>query len=96
MITPHQLAATVRRAHAIGERKENQIGIENYPREWQDMIVAALEALGAAQAPAPKTSADEHMIGKYRADYSRLTPEEIAQEDEELKELYANSRPLSR
>jgi hypothetical protein len=45
------LAAIIRRAHAIGERKENQVGIENYPREWQCMIVAALEAFGAAQAP---------------------------------------------
>jgi hypothetical protein len=42
----------------------------------------------------PKT--DSHMIGKYRADYSRLTPEEIAQEDEELADIYANSRPVSR
>jgi hypothetical protein len=49
-MTPHQLAAIIRSAHAIGERKENQVGIENYPREWQDMIVAALEAFGAAQA----------------------------------------------
>jgi hypothetical protein len=46
---PHQLAEIIRRAHAIGERKENQIGIENYPREWQEMIVAALEAFGDAQ-----------------------------------------------
>jgi hypothetical protein len=49
-MTPHQLAEIIRRAHAIGERRENQVGIENYPREWQDMIVAALEAFGAAQA----------------------------------------------
>jgi hypothetical protein len=48
-MTPHQLAAIIRRAHAIGERKENQISIENYPREWQDMIVAALEAYTAVQ-----------------------------------------------
>lgn len=45
---------------------------------------------------APKRPSDDHKIGKYRADYSRLTPEEIAQEDEELSELYANSRPVSR
>ena len=38
----------------------------------------------------------EPMIGKYRADYSKLTPEQIFQEDEELAELYANSRPISR
>jgi hypothetical protein len=50
MITPHQLAEIIRRAHAIGERKENQIGGRDYPREWQGMIVAALEAFGAAQA----------------------------------------------
>jgi hypothetical protein len=50
-MTPHELAEIIRRAHAIGERKENQVGIENYPREWQDMIVAALEAFGDAQAP---------------------------------------------
>jgi hypothetical protein len=37
----------------------------------------------------------EPMIGEFRADYSRLTPEEIAQEDAELTELYANSIPAS-
>jgi hypothetical protein len=50
-MTPHQLAEIIRRAHAIGERKENQIGIDNYPREWQYMIVAVLEAYAAAQGP---------------------------------------------
>jgi len=33
-------------------------------------------------------------IGKYQADYSHLTPEEIAQDDFELVELYANSSPI--
>jgi hypothetical protein len=46
--------------------------------------------------PADTALTDEHMIGAYRADYSRLTPEQIAAEDEELIELYANSRPVSR
>ena len=49
-ISRDQLAEIIRRAHAIGERRENQVGIDNYPREWQDMIVAALEAFGAAKA----------------------------------------------
>lgn len=40
--------------------------------------------------------AADPMVGKFRADYSLLTPEQIAQEDEELTELYANSRPVSR
>jgi hypothetical protein len=36
------------------------------------------------------------MIGKFGADYSRLTPEEIAQGDDDLTELCAKSRPASR
>lgn len=40
--------------------------------------------------------AADPMVGKFRADYSLLTPEQIAQEDEELTELYANSRRVSR
>jgi hypothetical protein len=47
-MTPHQLADIIRRAHAIGEHPENQCWTHVYPREWQDMIVAALEAFGAA------------------------------------------------
>jgi hypothetical protein len=38
---------------------------------------------------------NELMIGKYRADYSRLTLEEIAQEDADLTKFYANSRHAS-
>ena len=69
-MTPHQLAATVRRAHAIGSRQENQIGVENYPREWQDMIVAALEAFGAAQAPTlPAKVSDDLLTVGARAAY---------------------------
>jgi hypothetical protein len=47
-MTPHQLAEIIRRAHAIGEHPENQYWTHVYPREWQDMIVAALEALGVS------------------------------------------------
>jgi hypothetical protein len=50
-MTPHQLAEIIRRAHAIGERKENQVSIENYPREWKDMIVAALRAVPGPMVP---------------------------------------------
>jgi hypothetical protein len=51
----------------------------------------------ADPSPALQSSrSEEHRIGRYRADYSRLTPEEIAQEDKELTELYDNSRPVSR
>lgn len=46
--------------------------------------------------PMPADNSDQPMVGKFKADYSRLTPEEIAQEDEELAEIYANSRPVSR
>ena len=49
----------------------------------------------AAPRPAEPINNDP-MIGEYRADYSRLTPAEIAQEDPELTELYANSVPVSR
>lgn len=50
--------------------------------------------------PSKKTDETEDqgnlMIGKYRADYSELTPEQIHQDDPELTEFYANSRPVSR
>lgn len=36
----------------------------------------------------------EPMVGEYRADYSPLTPEEIAKEDPELTELYERSQPV--
>lgn len=39
--------------------------------------------------------AADHTVGKFRADYSLLTPEQMGQEDEELSELYANSRPAA-
>lgn len=52
-------------------------------------------AAPAPVADAPQAAAD-HMVGKFRADYSLLTPEQIAQEDDELAELYANSRRVSR
>jgi hypothetical protein len=41
----------------------------------------------------PALSAEQPVVGKYRADYSPLTPEEIAKNDPELTELYANSTP---
>jgi hypothetical protein len=65
MVKPHQLAAIVRRAHAIGERKENQVGIGNYPREWQDMIVAALETFDAAQSEIERLRAALKPFAKY-------------------------------
>jgi hypothetical protein len=43
MITPQELARTIRDAHAIGDRKENQIEMQTWPREWQDLIIVALE-----------------------------------------------------
>jgi len=52
---------------------------------WADWRVAPAHAIN-----------NEPMIGEYRADYSRLTPAEIAHEDPELVELYANSVPVSR
>jgi hypothetical protein len=35
-------------------------------------------------------------IGEYHADYSPLTPAEIAQHDSECEELFKHSKPLSR
>jgi hypothetical protein len=49
-MTPQGLANVVKAAHAIGECKFSMPLWFSYPREWQDMIVAALEAFGAAQA----------------------------------------------
>jgi hypothetical protein len=41
---------------------------------------------------------DEHqdMIGMYKADYSPISAEEIAQDDPECIELFKNSTPVSR
>ncbi|MGY4170946.1 hypothetical protein [Bradyrhizobium sp. USDA 4529] len=57
-----------------------------YWTEWRQSILPT---------PNPKDT-NPPMVGKYRADYSRLTPEEIAKDDEELADIYANSRPVSR
>lgn len=35
-------------------------------------------------------------VGEYRADYSPLTPDEIAQIDPACEELFKHSKPLSR
>jgi hypothetical protein len=35
-------------------------------------------------------------VGQYKADYSALTPAEIAQHDSECEELFKHSKPLSR
>jgi hypothetical protein len=35
-------------------------------------------------------------VGEYYADYSELTPQDIAAEDAECAELFANSKPSSR
>lgn len=38
----------------------------------------------------------EFRVGKYTADYSSVPPELIQAEDPALKDLYANSKPVSR
>lgn len=35
-------------------------------------------------------------VGEFKADYSPLTPEEIAQDDPEMVELLNRSKPVSR
>ncbi len=42
---------------------------------------------------APKET-QQFKVGDYMADYSSLTPEEIAQPDPELDALFARSRPI--
>lgn len=59
------------------------------PGTAASLTAGALRALLAASPPQPH----DH-IGKYAADYSPVTPEEIAKDDPELLELYANSRPV--
>lgn len=43
-----------------------------------------------------KTGAKEYRVGEYYADYSLLTPEEIAAPDPELDALFKRSKPVSR
>lgn len=43
-----------------------------------------------------KTTTQHDMVGKYKADYSPLSAEEIAAEDPECAELFRNSKPISR
>jgi hypothetical protein len=38
----------------------------------------------------------EHKVGVYKADYSALTDEQLAEEDFECVELLKHSRPVSR
>jgi hypothetical protein len=49
-----------------------------------------------AADPKPTKAEPEYRIGKYRIDYSQLTPEEIAQPDPEADALYKRSKPVSR
>ncbi|UEM16778.1 hypothetical protein J4G43_022720 [Bradyrhizobium barranii subsp. barranii] len=65
-------------------------------RYFQATVADFSEWVHPSKKAEPTVDVDSPMVGKYRANYSRLTPEEIAQEDPELTDLYANSRPVSR
>lgn len=41
-------------------------------------------------------TAQHDTVGKFKADYSPLSPDEIAAEDRECAELFKNSKPVSR
>jgi hypothetical protein len=42
------------------------------------------------------TGGDVPRVGKFFADYSAITPEEIAEVDSECAELFKHSKPVSR
>lgn len=46
--------------------------------------------------PADPKQPDVPRVGRYYADYSELTPEEIAQADDECEALFRRSKPISR
>jgi hypothetical protein len=62
------------------------------------MVSFGISTAPDATAPdADRKRPAEHRIGEYIADYSPLSPDEIAAaENETLTELYKNSRPVSR
>jgi hypothetical protein len=60
------------------------------------LIDRALSAFQWGQWTKPGSSSDEiPRVGKYKADYSELKPEEIAA-DAGCEELFRNSKPVSR
>jgi hypothetical protein len=54
----------------------------------------SVDVLGR-EAPSPKEGDDQHRVGKYYADYSLPTQEELNAPQPELDELYKNSKPIS-
>lgn len=71
--------------------------VEKAAGEYMDLVsgftASFTQGLLGAVVPPPKT---EDRVGKYYADYSPLTPEEIAQVDPEAEALYRRSKPVSR
>ena len=57
----------------------------------EDAVLSAVRtALGRPDKPEPPR------VGEYYADYSELTPEEIAADDPDCTDLFENSKPSSR
>jgi hypothetical protein len=78
---------------------------EDRPSVFQPLAAASVAmyraiedvAFGAFTPASLRLSAPEApRVGEYYADYSDLTPEEVAAEDAECAELFANSKPSSR
>lgn len=66
---------------------------------FAEMGRAAFAYAGGLMGLKPATSGpppDVPRVGKYIADYSELTPEEIANVDPECAELFKRSKPISR
>lgn len=68
--------------------------IEGEPRHRANGVYDGETTDFDAEWLSPVTST--HRVGKYHADYSPLTPEEIAKDEPTLTELYARSVPVQR
>jgi hypothetical protein len=70
--------------------------------EWHmDFAAMAERAIGFVvpgfvMRPTTNTPPNTPRVGEFYADYSVLTPEEIAETDAECEELFNNSKPVSR
>lgn len=64
------------------------------------MVQAMLKFFHAVEdfilAPQPQQAAEVHRVGEFYADYTPLTPEEMAREDEACAELFKRSKMVSR
>lgn len=66
------------------------------PVEEQDFTLVTHLTASLTAATFSVSATTPAMVGAFQADYSPLTPEEIAASDAELEDLYKHSKSISR